>query len=157
AHHADRQRRRPARGTGGAAEPGVGAGLGRARRRAGGLLGRCARPAPAPFDGTFVAPTSACQADLPGLLPYPEVLRLRAAADRRARYQWPAEGDQREATANPTIAPLRGTGRARIERWAVSMRHATYTGENTSNWSRNQKWMRCWSTSATDSAAWATG
>ncbi len=47
--------------------------------------------APAPFDGTFVAPTRAGQADLPGLLPYPEVLRLRVVAGRAVSRPSPAQ------------------------------------------------------------------
>jgi FtsP/CotA-like multicopper oxidase with cupredoxin domain len=39
--------------------------------------------APAPFDGTFADPATAGTADLDGLLPYPEVLRVRVVAGRR--------------------------------------------------------------------------
>src|SRR5262245_11231352 len=38
----------------------------------------------APFDGSFADPSTAGTADLDGLLPYPEVLRIRVAAGRRS-------------------------------------------------------------------------
>ena len=47
--------------------------------------------APAPFDGTFADPTTAGRADLAGLLPYPEVLRLRVVAGRAFRRPTPEQ------------------------------------------------------------------
>jgi FtsP/CotA-like multicopper oxidase with cupredoxin domain len=45
--------------------------------------------ATAPFDGTFVDPATAGTVDLDGLLPYPEVLRIRVKAGRRSRHSVP--------------------------------------------------------------------
>jgi FtsP/CotA-like multicopper oxidase with cupredoxin domain len=45
--------------------------------------------ATAPFDGTVVDPATAGRADLDGLLPYPEVLRIRVTAGRRSRHRVP--------------------------------------------------------------------
>jgi spore coat protein A len=45
--------------------------------------------ATAPFDGTFVDPSTAGNVDLDGLLPYPEVLRIRVKAGRRSRQSVP--------------------------------------------------------------------
>jgi spore coat protein A len=45
--------------------------------------------APAPFDGTFVDPATAGTPDLDGLLPYPEVLRIRVGEGRRSRCRVP--------------------------------------------------------------------
>jgi spore coat protein A len=44
----------------------------------------------APFDGVFADPTSAGRADLQGLLPYPEVLRIRVTPGRAVRRASPA-------------------------------------------------------------------
>ena len=46
--------------------------------------------AAAPFDGTWADPTTAGAADLEGLLPYPEVLRIRVVEGRRARRAVPS-------------------------------------------------------------------
>jgi spore coat protein A len=43
----------------------------------------------APFDGTVADPASAGRADLDGLLPYPEVLRIRVTEGRRSRRRVP--------------------------------------------------------------------
>jgi FtsP/CotA-like multicopper oxidase with cupredoxin domain len=43
----------------------------------------------APFDGTVADPASAGRADLDGLLPYPEVLRIRVKDGRRSRRRVP--------------------------------------------------------------------
>ena len=43
----------------------------------------------APFDGTVADPASAGRADLDGLLPYPEVLRVRVREGRRSRRRAP--------------------------------------------------------------------
>jgi FtsP/CotA-like multicopper oxidase with cupredoxin domain len=43
----------------------------------------------APFDGTVVDPAAAGRADLEGLLPYPEVLRIRVTEGRRSRRRVP--------------------------------------------------------------------
>jgi FtsP/CotA-like multicopper oxidase with cupredoxin domain len=43
----------------------------------------------APFDGTGADPTSAGRADVDGLLPYPEVLRIRVKEGRRSRRRAP--------------------------------------------------------------------
>src|SRR6266542_769335 len=43
----------------------------------------------APFDGTVADPASAGRADLDGLLPYPEVLRIRVKEGRRSRRRVP--------------------------------------------------------------------
>jgi spore coat protein A len=45
--------------------------------------------ATAPFDGTFVDPATAGTADLDGLLPFPEVLRIRVGEGRRSRLRIP--------------------------------------------------------------------
>jgi FtsP/CotA-like multicopper oxidase with cupredoxin domain len=45
--------------------------------------------ATAPFDGTAVDPASAGSVDLDGLLPYPEVLRIRVIEGRRSRHSLP--------------------------------------------------------------------
>jgi spore coat protein A len=45
--------------------------------------------AAAPFDGSVVDPASAGRVDLDGLLPYPEVLRIRVTAGRRYRQRVP--------------------------------------------------------------------
>jgi spore coat protein A len=45
--------------------------------------------AAAPFDGAVADPAKAGQPDLDGLLPYPEVLRIRVGEGRRARRQVP--------------------------------------------------------------------
>jgi FtsP/CotA-like multicopper oxidase with cupredoxin domain len=45
--------------------------------------------ATAPFDGTFVDPATAGRADLDGLLPYPEVLKIRVTEGRRSRDRVP--------------------------------------------------------------------
>ena len=45
--------------------------------------------AAAPFDGTVIDPVTAGRADLDGLLPYPEVLRIRVVEGRRSRYSMP--------------------------------------------------------------------
>jgi spore coat protein A len=45
--------------------------------------------ATAPFDGSFIDPTSAGRADLDGLLPYPEVLRIRVGEGARPAYRVP--------------------------------------------------------------------
>jgi FtsP/CotA-like multicopper oxidase with cupredoxin domain len=45
--------------------------------------------ATAPFDGTFADPATAGTADLEGLLPYPEVLRLHVTEGRRSRHSVP--------------------------------------------------------------------
>jgi FtsP/CotA-like multicopper oxidase with cupredoxin domain len=45
--------------------------------------------ATAPFDGTFADPAAAGTADLEGLLPYPEVLRIRVREGRRSGYRAP--------------------------------------------------------------------
>jgi FtsP/CotA-like multicopper oxidase with cupredoxin domain len=45
--------------------------------------------AAAPFDGTVVDPTAAGRVDLDGLLPYPEVLRIRVVEGRRSRFSPP--------------------------------------------------------------------
>ena len=45
--------------------------------------------ATAPFDGTVVAPATAGRVDLDGLLPYPEVLRIRVTEGRRSRHRVP--------------------------------------------------------------------
>jgi spore coat protein A len=45
--------------------------------------------AAAPFDGTFADPTIAGAADLAGLLPFPEVLRIRVVEGQRARHPAP--------------------------------------------------------------------
>ncbi len=45
--------------------------------------------APAPFDGSFADPAAAGTADFEGLLPYPEVLRIRVRHGRRSRYRAP--------------------------------------------------------------------
>jgi spore coat protein A len=45
--------------------------------------------AAAPFDGTVVDPATAGRADLDGLLPYPEVLRIRVVEGRRSRFSPP--------------------------------------------------------------------
>jgi spore coat protein A len=44
----------------------------------------------APFDGAFADPATAGGSDLEGLLPYPEVLRLRVVGGRRSRYSVPS-------------------------------------------------------------------
>jgi spore coat protein A len=46
--------------------------------------------APAPFDGRYADPATAGTADLEGLLPYPEVLRIRVIEGRRAGRRAPA-------------------------------------------------------------------
>ncbi len=45
--------------------------------------------AAAPFDGTVIDPATAGRVDLDGLLPYPEVLRVRVTAGRRSRHRVP--------------------------------------------------------------------
>jgi spore coat protein A len=45
--------------------------------------------ATAPFDGSFADPATAGARDLDGLLPYPEVLRIRIGEGRRASYRAP--------------------------------------------------------------------
>jgi o-aminophenol oxidase len=45
--------------------------------------------ATAPFDGSVVDPTSAGRADLDGLLPYPEVLRIRVGEGARSAWRAP--------------------------------------------------------------------
>ncbi len=45
--------------------------------------------ATAPFDGSFADPATAGRVDLDGLLPYPEVLRIRVRDGRRSRYRAP--------------------------------------------------------------------
>jgi FtsP/CotA-like multicopper oxidase with cupredoxin domain len=45
--------------------------------------------ATAPFDGTVADPATAGHVDLGGLLPYPEVLRIRVAEGRRSRHRVP--------------------------------------------------------------------
>ncbi len=45
--------------------------------------------ATAPFDGTFVDPATAGRADLDGLLPYPEVLKIRVTEGGRSRGRVP--------------------------------------------------------------------
>jgi FtsP/CotA-like multicopper oxidase with cupredoxin domain len=45
--------------------------------------------ATAPFDGTVVDPATAGRVDLEGLLPYPEVLRIRVTEGRRSRRRVP--------------------------------------------------------------------
>jgi FtsP/CotA-like multicopper oxidase with cupredoxin domain len=45
--------------------------------------------AAAPFDGSVVDPAGAGRADLDGLLPYPEVLRIRVREGHRARHRVP--------------------------------------------------------------------
>jgi FtsP/CotA-like multicopper oxidase with cupredoxin domain len=45
--------------------------------------------ATAPFDGTVVDPATAGRVDLDGLLPYPEVLRIRVVEGCRSRYSAP--------------------------------------------------------------------
>jgi FtsP/CotA-like multicopper oxidase with cupredoxin domain len=45
--------------------------------------------ATAPFDGTFADPATAGTADLDGLLPYPEVLRIHVGEGRRSRRRVP--------------------------------------------------------------------
>jgi FtsP/CotA-like multicopper oxidase with cupredoxin domain len=45
--------------------------------------------ATAPFDGTFAEPSTAGRADLDGLLPYPEVLKIRVTEGRRSRTRVP--------------------------------------------------------------------
>jgi FtsP/CotA-like multicopper oxidase with cupredoxin domain len=45
--------------------------------------------ATAPFDGSFADPGAAGTVDLDGLLPYPEVLRIRVRDGRRSRYRAP--------------------------------------------------------------------
>jgi spore coat protein A len=44
----------------------------------------------APFDGAFADPATAGASDRDGLLPYPEVLRLRVVGVRRSRYSVPS-------------------------------------------------------------------
>src|SRR2546428_333949 len=44
----------------------------------------------APFDGASADPATAGDSDLEGLLPHPEVLRLRVVGGRRSRYSVPS-------------------------------------------------------------------
>ena len=69
-------------------------------------------PRRAPFDGTFADPATRRRADLDGLLPYPEVLRIRVVARARRAVRPRAPGSSRPTFGRTAGRALRAPVRA---------------------------------------------